>query len=874
MSRDDGPTEQPERLQRRDPTQPPPARATIDIPVRGMTCASCVRRLEKGLGGAGGVVEASVNFASERARVVYDPSLTGPEELAGVIRSIGYDPVLQAGGRRAAAADKQGDPESRARAREIREVRNAFIASAVLAVLVLIGTMGKMVAGVPTLLTNPYTLLALATPVQFWAGWRFYRGSVAALRHRAADMNVLIATGTTAAYSYSLAAVLFPRVFASAGLEPTLYFDSGTSIIALILLGRYLEALAKGRASDAVRRLLELRPLRARLIREDGREEEVPAEDVQPGDRMAVRPGDRLPVDGVVDEGRSAVDESMLTGESIPVEKAPGDEVIGATINLTGFLTVRATKVGRDTALAQIVQLVREAQGRKAPVQRLADLISAYFVPAVMAVALVTFLAWFFLGPRPALTLALLNAVSVLIIACPCALGLATPTAIMVGTGRGAEQGVLVRGGETLELAHRLRTVVFDKTGTLTAGRPQVTDVVVLDSAVGSGTGASLSSARDEALRLAAAVEAGSEHPLGVAIRRSAEDAGLAPLPAPADFSSVAGQGVTATVEGKRVLSGNRRLLAGEGIDTGKAEEAAARLAEDGRTPVYVAWGGQARAVIGLADEAKPTASEAVRALRDMDLDVVMLTGDTRRAAAAVARRLGVDGVLAEVLPAEKADKVRELQEGGRVVAMVGDGVNDAPALAQADIGVAIGTGTDVAKEASDITLIAGDPRGVVTAIDLSRRTIAVIRQNLFWAFFYNTAGIPVAAGILYPFLGTAGLLSPTVAAAAMALSSVTVVANSLRLRGYHPRFGAEDYVKAGRRPVTAGAGPREPAAKPGSREPAAKPGSREPAAKPGSREPAAKPGSTKPAAKPGSTEPEAKPEPAMEREVTKWRRR
>lgn len=751
------------------------------------------------------MVEASVNFASERARVTYDPSRTSPDELAKVIRSIGYDPVLQAGGRRAAAEAEKGDPETRARAREIREVRNAFIASGVLAAAVLIGTMGQMVPGVPALLTNPYTLLALATPVQFWAGWRFYRGSVAALRHGAADMNVLIATGTSAAYFYSLAAVLFPHVFASAGLEPTLYFDSGTSIVTLILLGRYLEALAKGRASEAVRRLLELRPLTARLVREGGREEEVPAEDLQPGDRMAVRPGDRLPVDGMVDEGRSAVDESMLTGESIPVEKAPGDEVIGATINLTGFLIVRATKVGRDTALAQIVELVREAQGRKAPVQRLADLISAYFVPAVMAVALVTFVVWYFLGPKPALTLALLNAVSVLIIACPCALGLATPTAIMVGTGRGAEQGVLVRGGETLELAHRLKTVVFDKTGTLTAGRPQVTDVVLL----GEGR-----DGRNEVLRLAAAVEAGSEHPLGVAIRRSAEDAGLAPLPALTDFGSVAGQGVVATVEGKRVLSGNRRLLAGEGIDTARAEEAAARLAEDGRTPVYVAWDGQARAVIGLADEAKPTAIEAVRALRDMGLEVVMLTGDTRQVAAAVARRLGIDKVLAEVLPAEKADRVRELQEGGRVVAMVGDGVNDAPALAQADIGVAIGTGTDVAKEASDITLVAGDPRGVVTAIDLSRRTIAVIRQNLFWAFFYNTAGIPVAAGILYPFFGLAGLLSPTFAAAAMALSSVTVVTNSLRLRGYRPRFGAEEYVKAGRRQATAGAGTREPAAK------------------------------------------------------------
>ena len=769
-----------------------------------MTCASCVRRLEKGLGEAPGVTAASVNFASERARVTYDPTRTDPEELARVIRSIGYEPVLQVRHREAA----EGDPESRARAREIRELRTALAASAVLAVLIAVGSMGRMLPGVPALLTNPYVLLVLATPVQFWAGWRFYRGAAAALRHGGADMNVLIATGTSAAYFYSLAAVLFPRVFASAGLEPTLYFDSSAMIVTLILLGRYLEALAKGRASEAVRRLLELRPLLARVIREDGREEEVPAESLEPGDLVAVRPGDRIPVDGVVERGRSTVDESMLTGESLPVDKTPGAEVIGATINLDGFLVVRATKVGRDTTLAQIVELVREAQGRKAPVQRLADTIAAYFVPAVMSIALVTFLAWYLLGPRPSFTLALLNAVSVLIIACPCALGLATPTAIMVGTGRGAEQGVLVRGGETLELAHRLKAVVFDKTGTLTVGRPRVTDVVGLDPETGGlhgegaaegPTGADGPDLRDEALRLAAAVEAASEHPLATAIRRSAEDAGLAPLPPVTDFAGVAGEGVRATVEGHVVLVGNRRLLAAEGVDTAAADAAAERLAAEGRTPVYVAWDGRARAVLGLADEPKPTAAEAVRALREMGLEVVMLTGDARAAASAVAKRLGVDKVLAEVPPADKAEKVRELQQGGRVVAMVGDGVNDAPALAQADIGVAIGTGTDVAKEASDITLVAGDPRGVVTAIDLSRRTMAVIRQNLFWAFFYNSAGIPIAAGVLYPLLGPSGLLSPTVAAAAMALSSVTVVTNSLRLRRYRPRFGAEEFVRTGR---------------------------------------------------------------------------
>ena len=780
------------------------ADTTIDIAIRGMTCAACVRRLEKGLDGAPGVASVTVNFASERARISYDPGRTDPETLAQVIRSLGYDPVLSASIRAAAPGEEEGDPETRARAREIRRLRNAFVGSAVLAGLVFVGSMGGIASGGLALLTNPLVLLLLTTPVQFGAGWVFYRGAAAALRHGTTDMNTLIATGTTAAYGYSLAATLLPRLFLAAGLPPTLYFDSAAMIITLVLLGRYLEALAKGRASQAVRRLLELRPLLARVLREEGREEEIRAESVRPGDYLAVRPGERIPVDGVVTRGRSTVDESTLTGESLPVEKAPGDEAIGATINLTGFLVVRATKVGRDTVLAQIVEMVREAQGRKAPVERLADRMAAYFVPAVLGIAVLTFGGWYLFGPRPTLTLALLNAVSVLIIACPCALGLATPMAIMVGTGRGAEMGVLVRGGETLELAGRLRTVVFDKTGTLTAGRPRVTDIVVLEPRGNGGpeTGPveagpdeagpveSARAARNAVLRLCAAAETGSEHPLGVAIQRAAEDAGLGPLPPASDFVSRAGQGVVATIEGRRVLSGNRRLLETEGIDTTRAGEAAEGLSAVGRTPVYVAWDGQARAVIGLGDEAKPTAAEAIQALTGMGLEVVMLTGDTRAAAVAVARHLGVNKVLAEVLPADKATAIREMQEGGQVVAMVGDGVNDAPALAQADIGVAIGTGVDVAKEASDITLVAGDPRGVVTAIDLSRRTLRIIRQNLFWAFFYNAAGIPVAAGLLYPLLGQAGLLSPAVAAAAMAASSITVVANSLRLRGYRPRFG------------------------------------------------------------------------------------
>jgi Cu+-exporting ATPase len=771
---------------------------TIQVPIRGMTCAACVRRLEEGLSATPGVLAVSVSFVMEQARISYDPVVTDPEALGRVIRSLGYEPLLIVGNRTPVVGDEPAGPgkaEMRAQAEELSRQRRVLIGSGVLAALVFVGSMAGMVPGLPGEMMSPLILLLLATPVQFWAGAAFYRGAGGAIRHGMADMNVLIATGTTAAYGYSVVAALFPQFFAVAGRQPVLYFDSSSTIITLILLGRYLESLAKGRASEAVRRLLEMRPPMARLLVGDGREKEIAAEKVCPGDRLAVRPGDRLPVDGVVVEGRSAVDESMLTGESIPVDKTRGDEVIGATLNLTGFLVVQATKVGQDTALAQIVDLVREAQSRKAPVERLADKIAARFVPCVLVIAVLTFGGWFLFGPSPSFAPALLNAVSVLIIACPCALGLATPMAIMVGTGRGAEMGVLVRGGGILELAGRLRIVVFDKTGTLTAGRPAVTGITIIDQDPAAGERVKGSQAEDaavrEVLRLGAAAEVGSEHPLGVALGRAAEEAGIRPLPTAEGFENHAGQGVSATVEGRRVLSGNRAFLRGNGIDVSGGADAAALLARDGRTPVWIAWDGRVRAVVGLSDEPKPTAAEAVAALGAMGLTVVMLTGDSQEAATAVARRLGVIKVLAEVLPGEKAAVIRELQKEG-LVAMVGDGVNDAPALAQADVGVAIGTGTDVAKEASDITLIAGDPYGVVTAIDLSRRTLGVIRQNLFWAFFYNSAGIPVAAGLLYPFWGEAGLLSPVIAALAMAASSITVILNSLRLRRCRPRLGRD----------------------------------------------------------------------------------
>ncbi|MGB6837697.1 MAG: copper-translocating P-type ATPase, partial [Dehalococcoidia bacterium] len=631
----------------------------------------------------------------------------------------------------------------------------------------------------------------LATPVQFWAGWQFYRGAWRVARHLTADMNTLIAVGTSAAYFYSIVATFAPGAIESAaGVSADVYFDTSAAIIALILLGRWLEARAKGRTSAAIKRLMGLRARTARLLR-DGREVDVPVEEVAPGDVVIVRPGEKLPVDGVVLEGRSALDESMLTGESMPVEKGPGDEVYGATINSVGSFRFRATRVGRDSVLSQIIRLVEEAQGSKAPIQRLADVIASYFVPVVIAIALGTFAVWWIFGPAPAITFAILNTVAVLIIACPCALGLATPTAIMVGTGKGAEHGVLIRGGESLETAHRIQAVVLDKTGTITEGRPSVTDVI---------PGNPLS--EDELLRLAASAERGSEHPLGEAIVAAARARGL-PLADAADFEAVPGHGVRTQVEGRTILLGNLKLMRDRGLPLNGLEGRAEALSQDGKTPMFVAVDGKVSGLIAVADTVKPGAREAMAALRAMGLEVAMLTGDNRRTAEAIARQVGVERVLAEVLPEDKVNQVRLLQREGKVVAMVGDGINDAPALAQADLGIAIGTGSDVAMEASDITLLRGDLRGVVTAIGLSRRTMRTIRQNLFWAFFYNAALIPVAAGVLYPlfsrtgvpgglepFFGEFGFLNPILAAAAMAFSSVSVMANSLRLRGFRPPLG------------------------------------------------------------------------------------
>ncbi|MEO8692208.1 MAG: heavy metal translocating P-type ATPase [Acidimicrobiales bacterium] len=735
----------------------------------GVSCPTCVVNIESLLDEVPGVARVEVNQGAERVRVAYDPDRVSVADMTTLVDSAGY----RVRERPEPGTASTEDSEAEARRVEVADLTRRFVISALLSAPVLFAVMVRDFfdpSWLPAWASNHWLQLALVTPVMVWTGWPIHRTGWLTLRHRTADMNTLITVGTVAAFGYSLMVTVAP------GLLPSdlrdVYFEAVGAIITLILLGRLLEARAKAGTGEAIRALIGLQARMARVVR-DGAEVEIPIDEVVVGEVVVVRPGEKVPVDGEVIDGRSAVDESMVTGEPIPVTKAAGDSVIGATINQTGAFRMRATKVGRDTMLAQIIRLVESAQASKAPIQRLADLAASYFVPAVMFIAVATFTVWFVAGPSPAFTMALVAAVAVLIIACPCALGLATPLSIMVGTGKGAQSGILIRSAEALETAQRLDTIVLDKTGTITEGRPALTDVIPL-------------AGFDEAelLRLVASAERSSEHPLAAAIVTGATDRGIK-LVDPVGFDSVTGKGIRATVAGREILVGNPRLLADAGIDTTALAASVDQLSGEGKTAMVAAVDGHPAGVIAVADTLKAGSKAAVAGLRHLALEVVMITGDNRRTAAAIARQVGITRVLAEVLPEHKALEVRRLQEEGRVVGMVGDGINDAPALAQADIGLAIGTGTDVAIEAADITLISGALDGIVTAIALSRATMRNIRQNLFFAMIYNGVGIPLAAGILYPFVGWR--LSPMIAAAAMAASSLSVVSNANRLRRWHP---------------------------------------------------------------------------------------
>ena len=747
----------------------------VALNIGGMTCASCVHHVTNALKEVDGVEDATVNLATERATVRYSPGAATLGEMRHAVEDAGYSVEGVAGDELGALAGH----------RELSDLKKKFIVS-----LAVAGAIMAMMAapGLKTALPFrlDYLLFALATPVQFWAGRQFYASAWGALKHRTSNMNTLIAVGTLTAYLYSAAVTLFHSSSFFADHDSGTYFDTSTAIIGLVLLGRYFEARAKGRASGAIRALVGLQAKTARVLR-DGLETDVPVEQLSPGDLVMVSPGEKIPVDGEVADGLSWVDESMLTGESAPVEKGAGAEVFGATVNTTGSLTFRATMTGRDTMLSLIIRLVEEAQGSKAQIQRLADLVASYFVPTVIGISIAVFAVWLAFGPEPSYVYALLTMVAVLIIACPCAMGLATPTAIMVGTGRGAEYGVLIRNAEALERAHRTQVVVLDKTGTLTTGRPEVTDIIVTD--VGE----------DELLGLAASAERASEHPLGQAVVSAARARGLA-LADAQGFEALPGHGIRATVDGAELLVGSGSFMAESGVSLDALGEKADELNGQGKTAVFVAADGKVKGLIAVADGLKPGAKEAVAALRRLGTEVVMLTGDNRLAAEAIAAEAGIDRVVADVLPAEKAGHIEAAQQDGRTVAMVGDGINDAPALTQADVGIAIGTGTDVAMESADMTLVSGDLRAVATSIALSKATMRTIRQNLFWAFAYNVALIPIAAGVLYPLfpgdgvpdaltpvLGEFGFLNPILAAGAMAISSITVVANSLRLRWFKP---------------------------------------------------------------------------------------
>lgn len=736
----------------------------IELSITGMNCTSCAASIERTLKSVPGTLEATVNFATEQARVAFIPDRTTRTDLIRAVEGAGYGVVKEDSG----ASD---DAEMTARESEIRDQTRKFWVGLTFALPLMVLSMARDFGLLGDWADAPWVnwlMLALATPVQFYVGWDYYVGSFLSLRNKSANMDVLVAMGSSAAYFYSLI-VTIALTLGTTSLEGHVYFETAAVIITLIKLGKLLEVRAKGQTSEAIKKLMGLRTKTARIVR-DGQEMDIPVEDVTVGALVIVRPGERIPVDGVVIEGRSAVDESMLTGESLPVDKQPGDEVVGATTNKQGMLKFKATKVGAETALATIIRLVSEAQGSKAPIQRLADRVSSFFVPAIIGIAGVTLLVWWFgVGFTPAM----MRMVAVLVIACPCALGLATPTAIMVGTGKGAEQGILFKNSEALEAAHTLKFILLDKTGTITEGAPAVTDIIFTDC-------------ESEYLRLAASAERGSEHPLGEAIVRAAQKRELT-LVEPDGFEAVAGHGIIAHVDGHHVVVGNLKLMIAHRIPLNGLESHAKRLQSEAKTAMWVAIDGEAVGVIAVADTIKPTSPTAIAEMHQLGLEVVMMTGDNRATAEIFAEQLGIERVLAEVSPGEKAAEVKKLQaEGGGLVAMVGDGINDAPALAQADVGIAIGTGTDIAMEAADVTLMRGDLRAVPQAIGLSTATMRTIKQNLFWAFFYNLILIPVAVGLLYPLTFLPMVfreLHPVLAAFAMAFSSVTVVTNSLRLK-------------------------------------------------------------------------------------------
>ncbi|MDA1091060.1 MAG: heavy metal translocating P-type ATPase [Proteobacteria bacterium] len=747
---------------------------SVELSVGGMTCASCVARVEKVIGALPGVIAANVNLATERASVSFTPGTLDAATIAQAIEQAGYE------AHETSSAGSE-DREAAAREAETAAIRHKVVFAAILTVPLFLIAMLKFTPGFeePMLSLMPergwmWIEFLLATPVQFYAGRGFYKHGWAELSHLNPGMNSLVMLGASAAYFYSLVALVAPGLFPEG--TATTYFEAAGVIITLILLGRYLEAVAKGRTSEAIKKLMQLQAKTARVLR-DGIETEIPIEEVVAGDLVVVRPGERLAVDGVVTEGASYVDESMISGEPVPVEKRPGDEAIGGTINKTGAFTMQATRVGGDTVLSQIIRMVEEAQGTKPQIQKMADQIASVFVPIVIAVAALTFGVWMVFGPQPPLSFAFVTAVSVLLIACPCAMGLATPTAIMVGTGKGAEMGVLFRKGTALEMLARIDTIVLDKTGTLTKGEPELTDFDALDCFDGN---------ESEILRLVAAAEAKSEHPIAEAIVRGARDKGL-DVPNTDSFKAEPGFGIDAEVEGHKVQVGADRYMERLGIDLSTVRERALGLAEQAKTPLYAAIDGKLAAVIAVADALKDGSREAIKALHALGLETAMLTGDNQRTANAIAADLGIDRVVAEVLPDQKAAEIKRLQADGKKVAFVGDGINDAPALAQADAGIAIGTGTDIAIESGDIILMSGDLRGIVNATALSRRTLKTIRLNFFWAYAYNVALIPIAAGALYPLMGM--LLSPMLAAGAMSFSSIFVVTNSLRLRGFRPQL-------------------------------------------------------------------------------------